>query len=185
MATHLVGWVRGGLGAWEDNKWERMHGVALGRAGEGGLGRGRITKGSSCLMTHLVGRGRGELGRGRITKGSSCMATHLVGTCAGEVEGSARSVFVVSRTYLLFFQGVTIFRISLRRVNADADLLSRRLDLGRILFCCVAWSTAGAAALRCKEAMDGGHGAAPTHLAGSCAGKVEESGRSVSVELKA
>ena len=62
------------------------------------------------------------------------MATHLVGTCAGEVEGSARSVFVVSRTYLLFFQGVTIFRISLRRVNADAGLLSR-LDLGRILFC--------------------------------------------------
>ena len=63
------------------------------------------------------------------------MQTHLVGTCAGEVEGSARSVFVVSRTYLLFFQGVTIFRISLRRVNADAGLLSR-LDLGRILFVC-------------------------------------------------
>ena len=45
MATHLVGWVRGGLGAWEDNKWELMLDDALGRAGAGGVGAWEDNKG--------------------------------------------------------------------------------------------------------------------------------------------
>ena len=69
MATHLVGRGRGGIGAWKDNKGERLHADALGRAGEGWLGIGRIKKGSSCMLTHLVGRGRGGLGAWEDNKG--------------------------------------------------------------------------------------------------------------------